>query len=687
MRLPARVWVLVALSVLAALGLVLPGLPGEIGSFVWLGAFPGLALVRLLLPRAKDATRWTVALTLSPIVAPVAGWLLLGAGLDLVTGSRLVGLAGWLLYAGGVARSLGQPDADPGAPPFTRFALVWIGLSIAYVVACVAANPWVPIRSDEWVHAALVQEIRVHGIPPIDPRFIGLPLNYSWFYHLFVAQLVALRGQDAATFMVLLNVVTTGVMMAFVWQLAWALWDDERAARGTLVLFTLGLNAGAYLLLPIEFGRALTGEVRGLPEIRRLLSLVHVGSLDVIYVLAAPFAWMVQFWDKVTMGGPLGYAYLFLLLHLLALARVLRGGGGRWLAVAFLAGLGSNLPHSVVGMGMIPVTTGAVALALLVRRREPWLPAPRPMLAWWAASTAGFLAAMPYLLSIAKGWRNGTTGLKHHWIQPGWRMPWTLLTACFVVGLFAWPAIVRAWRERRPFPAFVSIWALGVVAMQCTVHLPGGNEHKYVWVAFTILALLGGVEFLPAMGRWRARLGTPVFATVFALLFLVGPAAFLQGLARDPHRTESEALNPKPGERRMLAWLRDSTAVDDVLLETKNRDLLMVQVPRRMLVATKANADLAAFPVQDFEHRRALTADLFGPVADLGGDLAGLADVVRRAREVHRVGTVHLLYRASDFPAGDAPWLRLEAAAGDRAVKRYDADGFRVYALRLPEAP
>jgi hypothetical protein len=51
------------------------------------------------------------------------------------------------------------------------------------------------------------------------------------------------------------------------------------------------------------------------------------------------------------------------------------------------------------------------------------------------------------------------------------------------------------------------------------------------------------------------------------------------------------------------------------------------------------------------------------------------------------VGAVHLLYRESDFAPGDRPWERLEAAAGDRAVRRYDRDGFRVYALRLGTAP
>ena len=687
MKLASRVWVLFALFLLALAGLKAPGLAGQAGLYVWLGVFPGMAIARLLVPRAAPVTRWTIGLTLSPIVSAGAGWALQLAGLDLVTAARLVGVGGWLLFAGGEARTLGATPDDPDAAPVTRFAWGWMLGGVAFVIACLALNPFSLIRHDAWVHAAIVGEIRLHGAPPIDPRFVGLPLNYVWIFQYFIAQLTALRGQDPFVFMALMNVTTTGVMFLLVWQLAWAVWGDARAARGTLVLFTFGLNAGAYLLLPLQFVTALTGEVRGMDEVRRQLALLHPGSWDVIYLLAAPYAWMVQFWDKVTLGGPLGYAYLFLLLHFLALARVLRGGGGRWLAVAFVAGLGSVLPHSVVGMGMVPVTTGAVALGLLLRRRHAWLPGAGALAPFWLATAAGFAVGLPYLVEIASGWRNQSSGLGHHWIQPGWRMPWTLATACAVTMLFAWPGIRRAWREQRPLAAWLSLWALGVVLMQCIVHLPEGNEHKYVWVAFLVLALLGGAEFLPAMDRWRARLGTGAFAALVAVLFVVPQAAFLQGVVRDPNRATSPALNPRPGEARMLAWVRDSTASDDVFLEARNRDLLTVQGPRRMLVATRAAADRAAFPVHDFERRREVTADLFGPVADFAADAAALADVVARARAVHRVGAVYLLYRVEDYAPGDAPWERLEAAAGGAATKRYDRDGFRAYALALPGGP
>ena len=157
MKLDPRAWVLLALGALAVAGLKLPGLLGEVGVYVWLGVFPGMALARLLLPRAAASTRWTLGLTLSPVVSAVAGWAMLRGGMDLVTGSRVAGIAGFLLFAGGEARGIGMPADDPQAAPLRRFVLVWTGAAVLFVVAVLALNPWSLIRSDTWVHLAIVQ--------------------------------------------------------------------------------------------------------------------------------------------------------------------------------------------------------------------------------------------------------------------------------------------------------------------------------------------------------------------------------------------------------------------------------------------------------------------------------------------------------------------------------------------------
>src|SRR5262249_35269426 len=134
------------------------------------------------------------------------------------------------------------------------------------------------------------------------------------------------------------------------WQLAWTAWRERAAARAALPLLLTGLNAGALLLWPLWLLRATTGEVRGWAEVKRILAGVQLARVEVMYQLAAPFAWMVNGWDKFTIGTALGYAYALLLVLLWAAARWLgdaREPGAppawRWLLVAFAAAAGTML--------------------------------------------------------------------------------------------------------------------------------------------------------------------------------------------------------------------------------------------------------------------------------------------------------------------------------------------------------
>lgn len=683
MKLAPGVWVVAALCLIALAGLFAPGLAGQVGVYVWLGVFPGMAAARALLPRAGSATRWTLGLLLSPLVSALLAWALVRGGLDLLTASRLIGMGGWLLFAG-EARTLGRADEAADEAPLTRFAWGWIAAAMLFAALPPLLNPWILIRSDTWVHGAIVQEILHHGFPPMDPRFIGMKLNYVWIFHLFIAQLATLRGQDPFVFMAIFNVLNTGVLISLAWQLGHALWDDERAARGGVILLTLGLNAGAWLLWPLRLVRALAGDVRGGAEVARIAAASHWNSTDVLYELQAPFAHMVNFWDKATLGGPLGGAYLYLLLHWWSLARWLRGGNPRWLAVAFVAGTGSVLLHSVVALGLVPVTTGAVVLALALRARLPWLPPAGRLGAFWAATVAGFACSLPYLMSIASGWSARSSGMQHHVIQPGWQMPWTVLTASAVTLACAVPGARRAFEERRALAAWLAIWGAGLLVFACIVHLPEGNEHKFVWEISAALALVGGSTFLPALARLRARLGAPAFAAGFALVFLVPPALFLRGYLLDPARTTAPALAPAPGERALYEFIRTGTDPDAVFLDHRSRDLVTVLGQRRMLAGTIFTTERSGFPAADLAARRELTADLYGPVATPEADVARLARVVRAARALHRVSEIYVLYRTADFAPGERPWERLERSAAPFVTVRYARDGFRLVQAELP---
>jgi hypothetical protein len=686
LKLVPRVWMLAGLFVLGLLGLIAPGLAGQIGLYAWLGVFPGLAISSLLLPRASDATRVTLGLAFSPLVSALAACALLAANLDLLTVSRLIGVGGWVLYTGAEARHLGRPAEEPSAAPMLdRFAWGWLLACAVFVALPPLFNAFVRIRVDTWVHGALVYEIAHHGVPPVDPRFIGMHLNYVWFYNLFQAQLTVLRGQDPFVFMAIQNVVDLALVIAVVWQLAWAMWGTARAAKGTLLLFVLGLNAGAWMLWPLNLLRALHGQVQGAAEMKRIMADTRLAGTDILYVLSAPFAHMVNFWDKFSLGTPIGYAYLLMLVMWWALARALAGEGVRWLFVAALAAAGQQLFHGVVGMSVIPVATGALILAALLRARWAWLPHPKRMAAFGVAMLAGFAACGPYTRSISAGWDQHKSGLQHSFFHLDWQMPWTVATACGVAGVLALASLRRVASEQRAFAAWLACWALGMFAFAMVVHLPESNEHKFVWPLFAALALLGGAVFLDALDAARARFGSLATNVIFALWFVVPQAAFLQGYLVDPASATAEALHPRPGEMALYRWMQDSTRTDVVFMDANNRDLVNVLGQRRLLAGTLFGSERAAFPAAELAERRAVEADLYGPVAHVDADLDTLGRMVADARRLHSVSDVLVLYRASDDTAGAAPWARLQQAAGTRASVRYDRGGFRVYALKVDQ--
>lgn len=674
MRIAPRVWVLFGLMLVAVAGLTAPGLPGTIGAYTWLGVFPGLAVARLLAPRAGALVRWTLGLALSPLVSALAGWGLIASGQPIETAARVVGLAGWVLFASSEARRAATDVQDPDGAPASRFAVGWIVACAVFVALPALANAWILVRSDTWIHAALVREIERHGLPPQDPRFAGLPLNYVWIFNLFIALCDGLRGQDPFHFMAIFNVAGMVAWIGIAWQLAWMVWRREREARGVLVLLTLGLNAGAWLLWPLRLVRALRGEVTGWAEVQRQVANVKLGSTDVLYVLHAPFAWMVNSWDKWTIGTALGYAYVLMAAYLWSFARWATARDPRWLATAALTAAGMLFVHGVVGLSVIPVSLGALALAALVRPHAPWLPDVRQLSAFAGATLLGAAAAAPYTLAISRGWDASESGLRHHYLQFGWQMPWTLLTSLAVVFALIPAALRRVREERAGFATWLALWSFGMLLFSLVVHLPEGNESKFVMQLLLPLAALAGAGLPEALARLRSRLGAVLHAVLVGVLFVIPSILFLAGYVADPARHTEPALNPRPGEEALYRWIRTTSPGGAVFTDHRSRDLVMVRGERRLLAGTTFGPERAAFPLGELLQRRRRMADLYAmdPAAPVH------ADSLERTMQRLPGSRLFVLYRPEDWPASPEPWRRLEAAP-DRFRLAYDRDGYRVY--------
>ena len=681
MRLLRAVWPLAVTFALGVAGLFLPGVAGDVAAFVWLGVFPGLALGRLFLPGAPRATRWILGVALAPLASTVVGWALVQSGQPLTTAARIVGLGGWFLFAGGEARALGSPPATDDDARGDWRVWGWVLAATAFVALPMLVSEWARVRSDSWVHAGIVWEIAERGLPPQDPRFAGLPLNYVWFYNLFIALLGSIRpGSSPFTHMATANACWIGALVWLGYALAWTVHRTPAAARRAVPLLLTGLNAGALILWPLWLLRALRGEVTGSAEVARIVAATEWNGVAVMRELTAPFAWMVNSWDKFMVGTALGYAYLLMLVALWAATRWLtddrnapKGSPApwRWLLVVAAAAAGMMLFHSVVGLSAIPVSIGASLLMFGLTTRDPRLGEPRRYLLLVAAFAAGLAAALPYFRSISRGWDASASGVEHRFLHLDGFMPWTLLTACGVTLWLAWPALVRLVHTRAVAGVWLIAWLAGMTAFAIVVHLPEHNEFKFVWMVFAPLALIAGAAAGERLEWVRRRVG-PVLAGVLLFVAFALPALLLlRGFMLDRSGATAPETVRAAGDAACYAWIRDRTSRSAVFLDHLSRDVLLVEGRRRLLAGTPWGPERAAFPREALLRRRAIMADLYGPAQDLAGDAAGLDALGAPA---------YVLYRVEDFGTA-TPWTALDADTL-RFERVYAHDGRLIYRRR-----
>jgi hypothetical protein len=661
------------LTMLGLAGLVLPGSAGAWALYPALGLFPGLAAACLLPLEGGAVARLALGLAVAPLVSAVAGWALVAAGVPLPIAARAVAVAGWAAWAALAWR--GPRVAKDGArEPGARFALLWAlgaALTVGLTLFC---NPYLRVRSDAWTHAGIVWEILERGIPPQDPRFAGMPLNYVWFFNLFIAMASTLRGGDPFVFMAIFNAANMAATMLVVWTIGRRLWGVP-AAAGCAMLTALGFNAGAWLLWPLNLLRALLGRNRGWPEVKFALDQVHLTDWRVMNSLGAPSTYMANFLDKFLVGTALNYAYVMMLLYLWALVTWLATGRRATLAWAAASACGMMMFHGVVGMSVLPVMIGTLSVAALAARRWPWLPAPSRLAAFGLASLAGAAIVMPYTISISRGWAPSRTGLHATVIRFDPWMLWTLATALGVTAWIARRPIRRVFSERRPDGALLALFMLAMGLFATLVRLPLWNQTKFVQQAFMPLALLGGPALVPEWRAWAARRGPAIAGLAFALVFAAPPALTLFGFLSDRSGRTAPELNPAPGEPALYAWIRRETPPDAVFIDRDFCPLLMVRAGRQLLLGSRLGPEIAAFPLDQLEERRAVMADLYGPVAALDGDAA----VLRRLER-----PVYVLYREKDG-SGPSPARALARAPSPfRSV--YDRDGFVLYRLTITPA-
>ncbi|MBI5837806.1 MAG: hypothetical protein HZB25_11210 [Candidatus Eisenbacteria bacterium] len=559
--------------------------------------------------------RWGLALVLSPVALGVSVLPLRLAGLDSLQ-AGLVALGAWGVVAAWRGREL--PGGFGAEETQALWRCAWL---LPLVLVPPLLNPHLLERSDAWFHAAVTFQVRDLALPPQDPYYAGLPLQYFWFFHVVLATYdsVARVGPFAA--MWLFNSAYFALALAGAYLLARRVGLSHAAALWAPGLAALGANAAGWGWVLVHAWKSPTGWAglgAHLPDYVLNLVQWRYSSAALAYSL-----------DKYQVGTAFSWGMTVFLWWALAAAETREERRpGTFLAAGALAAA-ALLVHTVAGFAVY--VAGAVATVLA------FLSAPsRGSLVRSAAlalvMALGALAVMPYLRAVTQAKSDG--GLPELLLNRG--MVWTTLWVGVGVLSFAVAAAPAAWRAGGAARWTLLFVACGVT-LGCVLRVNSGNEGKFLHLALLPAAAL-------AAGAARAafvRLLPGRVARGVALALAYGPTqALVLGCVLLSHGMAAlrpDPPAPGPQELRLYEWVRRETPAEAVVLVAPGSLQALVRAERAQVWTRSAYAEQWKYPATAVASRRGAVEAAFG--RGLGpGELRFLAGLERPVYRLSRDG-------------------------------------------------
>lgn len=493
-------------------------------------------------------------------------------------------------------------------------------------------RPWIRLRADSWFHAAVVYEIERGGIPPQDPYFAGLPLQYMWFFHGLLAGVRRVVPISPFDLMVIVNgLALVALIMASANLAGWLARrqgeDAGRAETMAAVVVPLGLGVLFWLFLPIRALKALVGTTGGMSELVQLFRLTPL-DIPTARAFLSDFGSVPFFLNKFMVGTAYGLALAGFVIYLGALVRFVERPRLAPLLVAAPALFLTLMFHPVVGFTTVAVS-GLTGMAMLITGQMRGGLALRPVAGWGMAVLVALALAGPYLLSVTRG----KPGSQMVPIHLDWVNMVGLLIGCAFVLVAAFPVGRRLWREARPCGRFLVTWILATFVFASIVRLPGPNTtDKFTYLLYLPLAILASVGLARAFRGPRR--------VVIAVLLLL--PANLIGYAS--YFTDPDLGSRRPEVNEAYDWLRANTLRDAILLDSEDRCDLLVSVPRRQYWGRESYAEQWGYDPAEMNRRRSIRDHLLGPpgvaTATLDGSLL---------EPLRQLGSpIYLIVRAED---------------------------------------
>ncbi len=582
-----------------------PVLPFGVCAYLIMTLLPGAALMSLVSKQADPIEILLAGFALSPVLLTALGIIGMLAGVGVpATATALLVLS--CVLGTIAAANAGRPGRR--APTLGRREAFALFILIALVSAAISYLPftreWWRMRSDAWFHGAVVAQIRDFGIPPEDPFNIGLPLQYMWFFHVFVVLVSQASGIDSFFTMAIVNVhaLVGFALGAFLFSATFRKSFSHNYAAVCTALF--GMNAAFWLFIPVKLLRVFFGKVRGAEDLSRLLVLHPFEAITARRFVQVGYNQEFLL-DKFMVATAFSMGLCLMAVLWWAAAAYIVHRKREYLVASFIAATGVAAFHAALGVVAFGGVAGGLVLMVVLRRRLEGV-APGPALKLLGALLISALVLAPYLYSVSYA------KTEHRALPLGFsalKMLGITVSCALVIFLFAFQA-KRLLLARDVRVYFFWCTTAAIVGICTVLNLPAANSFdKLPFLPFFPLAVAGGWtigEFADRGETRRRRISRYVLACLLAF----GPLTIFMFSAYY-HTPPTRWLSVN--EEKVAAWIKAATPRESVMIDSNPNCFLLVAGPRRYYLGSEAYAEVWGYDRSEIDRRKALKRDVYSP--------------------------------------------------------------------------
>jgi len=648
-----------------------------VAGFIQLFLLPGMVFLLFCRLKLSQYDNIAYSLILSPILMTILITMLDMLSGDIYLSMRVtLGVFYILLIIAiisGKYRSFSEESEETVPRGVFYVSLMYGGLIlVSYLV-----NDFLLIRSDAWYHAAVTSEVVHRGIPPMEPLLANVPIKYMWFYHLFQACWIRQSGLSLFWAMGWFNIINAIIFPYFFARFASLFTEKKYPIIFSTILGIIGLQAASWILFPLEFLRVFVGEVKGIPEIKRILANMSINGTDIMNFLAPTGTWQVNFIDKFITITAFGYSLnLFLSCVILTLKKKFLGEERlRSSIIILVIILGTFLFHIVTGVALITAIIGSTVLiyiiSRLINKDVHWYTEHRLLL---IVSILTALTVIPYFFSLSSGCNGGGESPRlNDYLHFGIRNILTILLPLLILFCPAKNALKKIFAGRDYRSITLSYLALSVFILCAIINIGVVGEKKLVFLFFLLIGPPVFIEIYSKVEGYKKSRRTG-YIIVLIVLFIVPAFLLFRGFIVCKPEKEVDVIryNSADKDLQYLDWIRDNTPLNALIIENNIYHFPPVYAGRRNFYSWYGVIRLFYSSCDRLEKYKEIQNSLYFQ-KDIGEDL------IRKMSEFEQ--PLYIAVWSGDYRS--RPWLRKRFGIESRFFREvYSSEKVSIYVLK-----